>query len=209
MEPYQQFSAYMVGSTTYTQATTVQYVRALLNMASRMDKCKTHDNKFFECLNSQTGRVRSWLTNMINNIKRCHQRRAILTGVPVQQKCVPLWLEDMRDICRAYSRKGGSDSAYRKVVLGLTYLSVGRASDVATLSWDTFSYVRGLNACAFIIHEEKTGHTKFLLLLPGTGDDGDGSSATPGSGYLDPYKLLADAYAHKIFFGNLAPDDER
>jgi len=37
------------------------------------------------------------------------------------------------------------------------------------------------------------------------------AAQSPGSGYLDPYKLLAGAYAHKIFFGNLAPDsdDER
>ena len=86
MAPCLLFSAYMVDS-TYMMATKLQYVRALLHMTSRMNKFKTFDDEFYNCLRSQKGRMRSWLTNMGNNLKgRCNLRRAIDAGEPVRRE---------------------------------------------------------------------------------------------------------------------------
>ena len=125
----------------YAYNTLVLYTRTLINQAARLDSCKTFEGfaRFFACLEPNST---SWLSQMLSNVRRDSVARAVKLGEAVQTKVVPIYLSEMREICRSCARVGTKDAAYRKLVLRQLFSAGGRAGEVASLSWDMLIFTQ-------------------------------------------------------------------
>jgi hypothetical protein len=131
-----------------------------------------------------------WLHYLLQNIERIIVKRSLKSGKDLSTSASPIGRDILIAVSRALVKHGSKESLRRRLLLNLVYQGCGRASEVATLTWDLLAWDYQFRTALFTLTQLKTSKQKLVLLLPGV------------ERYSCIYKCFADAFASGVFEAN-------
>ena len=195
---YERFAAYLAhfhesNRGALALSTVVEYVRKLINLAKTKFGAVAEHKPFFVCLDVGD---KGWLNGVLARLERLFSQRAAADGTDLSSQATPVLAGHLRDVSRACAQHGQPESLLRRLVLMLTWCATGRASEIATLSWNQLSWDALIAAPMFVWNQLKTSKQKQVLLLAGP------------DRFTCVFKLFGDVFATGYFSRNLWSSDE-
>eukprot|EP01138_Halocafeteria_seosinensis_P007686 gb/GECG01007854.1/.p1 GENE.gb/GECG01007854.1/~~gb/GECG01007854.1/.p1 ORF type:complete len:124 (+),score=8.39 gb/GECG01007854.1/:1-372(+) len=77
-----------------------------------------------------------WYTEVGGEIKKKVLHRCIREGVPFSEKAPAMLRNDLVTFCRRLLQENGTNSLMKRAALVINWLAVGRAGEVALMSWN-------------------------------------------------------------------------
>jgi hypothetical protein len=108
---------------------------------------------FFTCLSCTSGTPSAdWLAQLKNSIERdCYQRGDNKDG----QSAEPIYREHIESMSEAFVKEGSNEAMERKWAIVCAYLAGGRASESASVNWETLRYDIHFKKCFAEVRQSK------------------------------------------------------
>jgi hypothetical protein len=153
--------------------TALNYLSSAMNQASSRFKATTVSDAtrlFFTCLdpNSFTDEAQ-WLKRVKKEVIRWNFQRAMLAGEKMDHSAEPLFLEDVKAMCKSYAKEGSRQAARRKLAIKTLYQSAGRSSEIAFMHLDGMYFCRKFQCVIADVPQSKTSKSKKVALVAGNG----------------------------------------
>ena len=122
---------------------------------------------FFKCLDNDNSAQAKWLRGLKANMGRAVYQRCLHAGESQDHSAHPIYLPEVRLLCKAFAMANSPEAAMRKLALKTLQRTCGRASEVGFLSYEGLRWDTLVEAPVMECPQSKTSKSKFIPFISG------------------------------------------